>query len=80
MTAAACAWCGRALPPQSRGLYAARFCSPQHRTALHTAARRYALALLDAGFITATTLKESPACRSDRHSATPRRRPAAGRD
>lgn len=47
---------------QRTGTYAKRFCDATCRAELHTAARRYALGLLDAGFISIKTLKDSAAC------------------
>jgi len=53
-----CLWCGRPLPPRmrSRGSLQ-RFCSTGCRGRFWTAARRWALAAIEAGLITASALK-----------------------
>jgi len=57
-----CTWCERPLKAQKSGIYAKRFCSAACRARLHTAARRYGLALVEQGFVSIRQLKETPAC------------------
>lgn len=53
----ACQWCGKGFETKPNPGPAQLFCSAACRGALHTAARRYALRLLDEGFITTANLQ-----------------------
>jgi hypothetical protein len=53
-----CEWCGAPFEPRQDGGSAQRFCSRACRAALHKAARRWALALLAGGYITADNLRQ----------------------
>jgi hypothetical protein len=54
--AASCIWCARAFKPR-RGGSPQRFCSPRHRTAFHSAARRWAEANIAAGTLPVDAIK-----------------------
>jgi len=53
-----CAWCGRPFRARRGGL-PQRFCGPPHRVAFFSAARAWALKLVESGLITAETLRAS---------------------
>lgn len=56
-----CLWCQRAFRPRTTGGSAQRFCSRSHRHAFGTAARRWAVQVVEAGLLTVETLKALPA-------------------
>jgi hypothetical protein len=56
-TAANCIWCARAFKPR-RGGSPQRFCSPRHRTAFHSAARRWAEANIATGTLPVGAIKD----------------------
>jgi len=53
-----CLWCPTPLPAERGRGSARRFCSTDCRQAFHTAARRHALAEIEAGRLTVARLKE----------------------
>ena len=83
------AWCGKPFEPRRTGGSVRRFCSARHRTAFHTAARRWAecqvaagrlsVAVLRAGARTACTprLAAEDAASDGPRRLTPIRAPAA---
>jgi hypothetical protein len=52
-----CLWCGQGFRPRTSGGSAQRFCSAKHRHEFGSAARRWAVKLIEAGLISAATLK-----------------------
>jgi hypothetical protein len=56
-----CLWCGQPFPQRTTGGSAQRFCCPSHRHAFGTAARRWAVMVVEAGLITVEILKVGPA-------------------
>lgn len=52
-----CAWCGGSFQASRRGGSAQRFCSPGHRWAYWSAARRWVAKAVDAGLISIQDLK-----------------------
>ncbi len=54
-----CLWCGKLLPARRGRGSPRRFCSPGHRHAFGTAARRWVWRAVEAGLLTADMLKAS---------------------
>src|SRR6187200_331448 len=52
-----CLWCGRAFRARTTGGSAQWFCSLEHRKAFWTAARRWTMRAIEAGFLTVECLK-----------------------
>ncbi len=52
-----CLWCEQPFKCRASGGKAQRFCSPEHRTAFHRAARRWAVGAVEAGIVTVDCLK-----------------------
>lgn len=52
-----CRWCSRPFPPMKRGGNEKIFCKPKCKSDFETAARRYALAMVDAGLLSVSELK-----------------------
>ena len=61
-----CPWCYAPFTPVKRGVHIKRCCSPACKGALKTAARRYVVALMDAGAISVGELKRVSASRATR--------------
>ena len=62
-------WCREPFEPR-RGGRVMRFCSPEHRIALHRAARQWAIRQVEAGTMTAADLGVQDGPRSNVHVAT----------
>lgn len=58
MTTTICPWCGEPFTATVRGGNAKKFCSPAHKHAFETAARRYAYAMHEAGLLTVEQMKQ----------------------
>ena len=52
-----CLWCERPFKRRVSGGKAQRFCSPEHRTAFYSVARRWAVGAVQAGIVTVDYLK-----------------------
>jgi hypothetical protein len=52
-----CLWCGRSFKPRTTGGSAQRFCSAAHRHAFGSAARRWAVRVVEAGLVSVETFK-----------------------
>ena len=59
-TSASCGWCGRSFTPRRLGSSTQKFCCRSCRYDLHTAARRWGIAALDAGLLTVEDLRNGP--------------------
>jgi hypothetical protein len=66
-----CLWCGQPIEPRLTGGSRRRFCSPRHRIAFHTAARRWAEYAVAAGILTVGDLRADPAAFTLRLSGIP---------
>jgi hypothetical protein len=56
-----CFWCGRGFRPRVTGGRPQRFCSPSHRDTFFSAARAWALKLVEVGLLTPETLRATTA-------------------
>jgi hypothetical protein len=70
-----CLWCGQPFERRLSGGSPRRFCSSVCRAALHTAARKWALAEIDAGRLSVAAIKE---CRPDSVHAAARAQVGSG--
>lgn len=52
-----CLWCGKSFRPRTTGGSAQRFCCSGHRHEFGSAARRWAVKLIEVGLISPETLK-----------------------
>jgi len=68
-----CLWCSRSFSPRQSGGKEQRYCSPGCRHDFERGARRWVMAAIEAGFLTAETLRHAP-------RATPALVPAAHAD
>lgn len=59
-----CLWCQRPFEPKKRGAHEKKFCSPKHKGAFETAARRYAYAMFEEGLLSVGELKRVSASRA----------------
>jgi hypothetical protein len=66
-----CVWCGRSFRGR-RGGSPQRFCCAAHRTAFHSAARRWAEHAVAVGMLAVADLKANPAACTLRLSGIPR--------
>ena len=66
----ACLWCDQPIEPRLSGGSPRKFCSPRHRTAFHSAARRWAERKIAAGILTIAELRQTVAERRPQAEAT----------